>query len=433
MDELGKTELEILNSFKDFSRVFEKIKNRPEFAGYHKGNLTLPAYDGEKLQEVSVGAGVLLGSLGGAALGTAGGFAAAGATTAAVMAVGTASTGTAIIGLSGAALTNATLAALGGGAIAAGGGGIALGTTILGATTLGAGILVGGVIFGLVGNSISSKADEAWSQMKEAGEKIHKICHYLENLRLLAERYSTALHKVDNVYRTEFESMKTRVDVFGQVNYSEYNAEQRKNVENTVLLVQLLYRMCQVNLVIENESADGINQLNGDTVNQSIDNSQRLLLDRAFIPDEAKEPETKMGASVEEDNRCVLNVEYVRGKRENGIWSLKAKVENQPVLKDDRFVITVNGISEGQIVTITEISEYPLYHACKIALPGHSCSFEVESDADLEALFEYCCEKGCSSEVESDVDLVALLKHFCEEERSLRLVKECSLRLVKLR
>lgn len=61
----------------------------------------LPQYNREELEQISIGAGVLLGGLGGAALGTAGGFAAAGATTAAVMALGTASTGTAIASLSG--------------------------------------------------------------------------------------------------------------------------------------------------------------------------------------------------------------------------------------------------------------------------------------------------------------------------------------------
>ena len=56
----------------------------------------MPHYDKEEISKVSVGAGVLMCGIGGAALGTAGGFAAAGATTAAVMALGTASTGTAI-------------------------------------------------------------------------------------------------------------------------------------------------------------------------------------------------------------------------------------------------------------------------------------------------------------------------------------------------
>ena len=112
MDRLGKLELEILQSFQKFSDIFERIQNKPEFRAFKHGDVTIPTYSPEDLKKVSVGAGVLLGGLSGAALGTAGGFAAAGATTAAVMALGTASTGTAIASLSGAAATNATLAAL---------------------------------------------------------------------------------------------------------------------------------------------------------------------------------------------------------------------------------------------------------------------------------------------------------------------------------
>lgn len=134
---------------------------------------------------MSVGAGVLLGGLGGAAVGTAGGFAAAGATTSAVMALGTASTGTAISTLSGAAATNATLAALGGGAISAGGGGMALGTAVLGGATLGVGLLVGGIIFNFTGSKMSDKADDAYRQAKKAQEDAERIINYLNELMIL--------------------------------------------------------------------------------------------------------------------------------------------------------------------------------------------------------------------------------------------------------
>ena len=170
MDALGELELKILNGFDDFSNTIEKIQNKPQFKEYRKDGVTLPKYDKEELKSVSVGAGILLGGLGGAAVGTAGGFAAAGATTSAVMALGTASTGTAISSLSGAAAINATLAALGGGALgtSATAGGMALGSTILGATTLGVGLLVGGMIFNFTGGKLSDKADEAYIQMREA-------------------------------------------------------------------------------------------------------------------------------------------------------------------------------------------------------------------------------------------------------------------------
>ena len=71
MDRLGKKELEILDSFQKFSNIFEQIHNRPEFKPYEKENVSIPAYNAEELKQVSVGAGVLLGGLGGAAVGLA--------------------------------------------------------------------------------------------------------------------------------------------------------------------------------------------------------------------------------------------------------------------------------------------------------------------------------------------------------------------------
>lgn len=277
MDELGKLELGILNNFDAFSNLIEKIQNRPEFKAYSKDGVKLPQYNREKLKKVAIGAGVLLGGLGGAAIGTAGGFAAAGATTAAVMALGTASTGTAIATLSGAALTNATLAALGGGAIAAGGGGIALGTTILGATTLGVGFLVGGIIFGITGESLSDKADEAWEQMKKAEREIDKICDYLYALSNIATNYSNALTAVKRKYEEVFSYLHYLVYEQGITNWSKFSEAEKLAVQNGVLLVGLLYKMCQVQLVRQTGGENNMNQLNTGDVQQAIEDSWQVV------------------------------------------------------------------------------------------------------------------------------------------------------------
>jgi len=280
MDKLGKLELEILHSFSDFSDVFEQIKNRPSFASYEKNGVTLPQYDGEKLKEVSVGAGVLLGGLGGAGLGAAGGFAAAGATTAAVMALGTASTGIPIAALSGAAATNATLAALGGGAIAAGGGGIVAGTAVLGAATLGVGLLVGGVIFSITGGKLSNKADEAWAQMRKAEEQINKICNYLKRLRKTSNEYYRTLSAVNDVYQEHLNNLKTIVYENGRTDWTTFTSEEKMITENTVLLVGLLYNMCKVELVIVSKNKNSINRINAKAVQETIDNANAVLEDR---------------------------------------------------------------------------------------------------------------------------------------------------------
>lgn len=279
MDKLGKLELEILHSFNEFSDLFEQIKNRPIFETYSKNGVTLPKYDGEKIKDVSVGAGVLLGGLGGAGLGTAGGFAAAGATTAAVMALGTASTGTAISSLSGAAAANATLALLGGGALTAGGGGMAAGATALSAATLGVGLLIGGVIFNFTGSKLSDKADEAKVQMKKAEEKINAICDYLVDLRSASNKYYNTLSKVNKIYQKHLSDLNSIVTLLGHTNWNTFSLEERKLTENTVLLVGLLYNMCKVELVLKSKNEDDINTINKEAIKKSIHNANSVLSD----------------------------------------------------------------------------------------------------------------------------------------------------------
>ena len=277
MDKLGKLELEILHSFSEFSDLFEQIKNRPTFETYSKNGVSLPKYDGEKIKEVSVGAGVLLGGLGGAGLGAAGGFAAAGATTAAVMALGTASTGTAIASLSGVAATNATLALLGGGTLATGGGGMAAGAAALGAATLGVGLLVGGIIFSFTGGKLSDKADKAWAQMKKAEGKINNICNYLVDLYSTSNKYYETLFKVNGIYERHLNCLKSIVTVLGHTDWNTFTPEEKKITENTVLLVGLLYNMCKVELVLKSEKENDINAINKATVEISINNTNAIL------------------------------------------------------------------------------------------------------------------------------------------------------------
>lgn len=282
MDMLGTKELEICKSFGDFSDVFEKIHNRPEFKEPDKSGDEIPKFDNKKLKEVSIGAGVLLGGIGGAAVGTAGGFAAAGVTTSAVMALGTASTGTAIASLSGAAATNATLAALGGGAIAAGGGGIALGSAVLGAATLGVGMLVGGIIFNITGSKISDKADESWEQMKKAEEKINMICLYLNELEIAAKSYIETLLKVNKVYSEHFRKLRNLVIIQNKKDWNYFTKDEKTLVENTILLVNLLYRMCTIAFVKQNPDKDGLNEINYIEIDNTVSKAKICLNERKF-------------------------------------------------------------------------------------------------------------------------------------------------------
>ena len=276
MDELGKYELEIIETFSRFSKVIELIQNKPEFNAITIDDKPIAQFTPDELNKASIGAGVLLGGLAGAAIGTAGGFAAAGATTAAVMAIGTASTGTAIASLSGVAATNATLAAIGGGAIAAGGGGIALGTTILGASTLGVALLVGGLIFNIAGSKVSNKANDAKEQMLENERKINKAIRFLNQLREVATDYYSILRKVANPYHRYLARIENIVYDEEKTDWNDYSDAEKNSVETCSYLVGLLYHMCKVQIVKKSENSE-LNSICTQEINDAKQNALRTM------------------------------------------------------------------------------------------------------------------------------------------------------------
>ncbi|MFR0524100.1 hypothetical protein [Ligilactobacillus salivarius] len=269
MDSIGKQELEILNSFETFSDIIEKIQGRPEFKNFKKDGVKLLDYDAEELKEVSIGAGMLLGGIGGTTVGVAGAFAASGATTAAITALGTASTGTAISSLSGVAATNATLAALGGG--------MALGSAILGGATLGVGLLVGGIIFNVTGFKLSDQADEAYNQATRTEEEVDRIVKYLNELSRIARKFQTSLTEVEKQYRERLARLNQIVNISRKIYWDDFTDEEKLMTENAVLLVGLLYKMCKTRLVLKNEKEDEFNTINQEEVNAVVTDATEIM------------------------------------------------------------------------------------------------------------------------------------------------------------
>lgn len=276
MDDLGKYEVQCVHDFSRFGDLIERIQNRPDVRNYKIEDVDLPKYDNEELKDESVGAGILLGGAGGAALGTFGGFAAAGVTTATVTALGTASTGTAIASLSGAAATNATLAVLGGGTLAAGGGGVALGTVVLGASTLGIGLLVGGIVFNFAGSSLSDKADEAWNQMLEAERAINKINKYLDELHSTAVDYNNTVIRINKTYKHYYSIVKSIVDSDPDAN--NWSESELQLLENMILLFGLLHKACQVAVVLQKDNKNKENrEINYKDIHTVKEDSQKVF------------------------------------------------------------------------------------------------------------------------------------------------------------
>ncbi len=276
MDSLGKLEMETLSSFSTFSELMEKISNKPHFDEIILEVFEIPEFSTEKLADVSTGAATLLAGTTGGVSGVLGGFAAAGAVKSAVVAVGSASTGTALTTLSGAALTNATLAAIGGGSLAAGGGGVALGTTILGVSTAGIALLIGGSIFNSVGNKVEGQVGDLEKEVAETERDYRKLRNYLISLKKVAESYQKTLKSVVETYDKHLNAVDHIVNFSETTDWKDFNQKEKLTLENLVLLVGLLYSMCQINLVIETEEEE-MNQINTEEINNTSTEAEHIL------------------------------------------------------------------------------------------------------------------------------------------------------------
>lgn len=154
---------------------------------------------------------------------------------------------------------------------------MALGTAVLGGATLGVGLLVGGIIFNVTGSKLSDKADEAYSQAKRTEEEVNKIVAYFKELRTSAGNFKTALNSAEEQYRKRLNVLDCIVNQWRKQDWADFSAQEKKTTENTILLVGLLYRMCQVKLVLKSEKEYDLNTVNKSEIDKTVGNEQKLL------------------------------------------------------------------------------------------------------------------------------------------------------------
>ncbi|PZQ38828.1 MAG: chemotaxis protein [Pseudomonas putida] len=246
LDNLGKKELEIGQSFAEFKVLADKLMEQMNKGRQHKLEVNIPKHNLQKVDSYSFTAVGVLGTV--ASAGTAGaaaGFAVYGG----VMALGAASTGTAISSLAGVAATNATLAAIGGGSLATGGLGMAGGTAILGAAVAAPVLAIAGWAYNSHGEEAlrnAHKADQevtaAIGKLTRATEMLGETEHYVRKIRrsLMAiyaqfNQYFDNLKDIDNF----LQDLNGR-NVDKEAELSKFNDSIMRTIENGYALAGIL-------------------------------------------------------------------------------------------------------------------------------------------------------------------------------------------------
>lgn len=278
IESIGKLKVSIGEDFKEFADVMETIK-KTKFNPI-ENDTGLPEVNLGELREISmeieviksaiesVGS-VILVELG---LGTIAAKEIAKKVSAfsAGMTVEAVSIGT-MASLSGAAIANTTLTALGGGALAVGGG-LTLETLALSGPTFGLSLLVGGVVFNVSGSKMSEKADKAYCEAKEIEKKADEAVEYLNKLYKTAKILEDSFINIRTEYKKRIKILKEIVYEQGKNEWNEFNEEEKLITNNLVSLVQLLFNMCKIKLIL-NENKE----INTQEVEKFAKNANEML------------------------------------------------------------------------------------------------------------------------------------------------------------
>lgn len=208
--ELGEAEKTAIDSFVHFADTMERIQGRPKMKANLFSAVKLPNYEPEEIKALSAEVRMAIDGVVGAGVG----------------------------GLAG-------LAAFGAGA---------------GALVVAPAMAGVGVVLCVKGFGLKNKAIENRRQAKQMEESVDKIVAFYTDLRKAASSFRGS---VSAVYHRYAEGLRRVEDTLAaKTIWKQFSREEKKNVENTVMLARLLYEMTQVRIVVRHDNEDKLETVN---------------------------------------------------------------------------------------------------------------------------------------------------------------------------
>ena len=203
-------EKDAIDSFVHFADTMERIQGRPKFKSNIFSTVKLPNYEPEEIKNLSAEVRMAIDGVVGAGVG----------------------------GLAG-------LAAFGAGA---------------GALVAAPAMALGGVVLCVKGFGLKKKAIENKRQAKQMEKSVDEIVAFYAELRKAADSFRGSVTAVYSRYAEGLQHVEDTLTI--KTVWKQFSREEKKNVENTVLLARLLYEMTQTKIVVRQEKEDKLETVN---------------------------------------------------------------------------------------------------------------------------------------------------------------------------
>ena len=147
------------------------------------------------------------------------------------------------------------------GVVGAGIGGL-FGLAAFGAGALAAApaMAAGGIVLCFKGAGLKRKAVNNKRQAKQMEKSVDEIVAFYSELREASESFRRSLISIYQRYDEGLRRVKETLST--KTVWKQFSREEKKNVENTVLLARLLYEMTQTKIVIRQENENKLETVN---------------------------------------------------------------------------------------------------------------------------------------------------------------------------
>ena len=82
---------------------------------------------------------------------------------------------------------------------------------------------------------------------------------------------------MNTIYQAEFSKLKGVVISNEKTDWVDFTDEEKLVAQNCVLLVGLLYKMCKVRFVIDDESSEGSKRANSQDIDECMNTANKVL------------------------------------------------------------------------------------------------------------------------------------------------------------
>ena len=130
--------------------------------------------------------------------------------------------------------------------------------------------------------SLSDTPVKTWEDMETAEKEINGFFRYYDCLQITAEQLEHSIAMVRDIFEKHLTALDQLKEKNGKIDWNTFGNTQRFAYQNTVQLAVLIYEMCSLPLVKDNEGIGDVSSVDAEGAKALLSKARALCQDKGF-------------------------------------------------------------------------------------------------------------------------------------------------------